>query len=465
MKEKVREYNREKDLFHEHDKIIVGVSGGKDSVCLLHVLNELREEYSLSLLVVHINHGIRGEEADADARFVETLAESMELPCHVEKVDVKEVAKVRRVSLEEAGRDERYRIMEMLRVEHDFHKIAIAHHQDDVAETVLFNLLRGTGPRGLSGIAAKRDYIIRPLLFAPSEDVEGYIKANKLEFRSDCTNEEEIYIRNILRLSVFPLLEEKINARAKSHVADAAYRIALQNEYIEKEAKKAYLRVVRMEEGEYNYEVKEFTKLDKAIQTEVIRLILSNLIPNAKDIDHSHYHMLNQLLNKEVGKQTNLPEGIVVQRTYKTIRYFVPEEEREEKQVLDIKCIPPCEQHFVLAGEKFRLNMEIVTDWSTLGEIPQKDYTKWIDYDRIRSDIFLRTPRKGDYLTLDSKGRRKKLSRYFIDKKVPADQRSNQIIIADGSHILCIMSSGRMSEAYKVTENTKQILIITKRKI
>ena len=140
MRAKVIAYNQGQELFKKGDKIIVGVSGGRDSVCLLHVLNSLKEKFSLSLYAVHVNHCLRGKDADQDAAFVAELAASMGIPCHIERVDVREEARVKRVSEEEAGREIRYEVMEMLRVEKGYDKIAVAHHQDDVAETVLFNL-------------------------------------------------------------------------------------------------------------------------------------------------------------------------------------------------------------------------------------------------------------------------------------------------------------------------------------
>lgn len=459
MKAGVIAYNKEQKLFEKGDKIIVGVSGGKDSVCLLHILNELKEEYSLSLMAVHINHSLRGETADEDAAFVENMAAQMGIPCHVEKVDVRAEAKIRRISEEEAGREVRYAVMEMLRVEHGFNKIAVAHHQDDVAETVLFNLLRGTGPKGLSGIAAKRGYTIRPILFAAAEEISEYIKENQLLFRVDSTNEMDVYTRNKIRLNIFPLLEQEINARAKAHVAEAATRIALQNEYIGKQAKKAYLKVVRMEAGEYNYRVEDFENLEKVIQVEVLRLILQNLIPSAKDIDKTHYRMIRGLATKEVGKRINLPEGVVVQRTYEEVRFYQSADERQENEIC-MRCTVPMETVVEMDRERAVISMQVADRQVRLDEIPQKDYTKWIDYDKIQDDIFLRNPREGDYLSLKGRTSKKKLSRYFIDEKVPADRRSAQVVLADGSHIICVLNSGRMSERYKVTEDTKRILMI-----
>ena len=219
FKDKVLKYNKRNKLFHRGDRIVVGVSGGKDSVCLLDVLDRCREEFDLTLLVVHVNHGTRGEAADRDEQFVKDMAADRGLECYSEKVNVRQAAKERKMSEEEAGRFLRYQIMRHVCMEKSFDKIAVAHHQDDVAETVLFQMFRGSGPRGLSGIHPKREYVIRPILFAEGREIEEYVRENKLAYCEDQTNYSEEYSRNKLRLRVFPYIEREINNRAKAHVA------------------------------------------------------------------------------------------------------------------------------------------------------------------------------------------------------------------------------------------------------
>ncbi len=471
MKNKVKAYNKIHNLFQRGDRIVVGVSGGKDSVCLLHVLNEWKMEYELSLFVVHINHGIRGKAADEDAAFVEALANKYGLPCHVENIDVKDLARVKRISEEEAGRMARYDTMEMIRVQNGYDKIAIAHHQDDVAETVLFNLFRGTGPKGLSGIPPKRDYIIRPILFAQSEEIMDYIQENHLEYREDDTNHDTIYTRNKLRLDVFPYLEREINAKAKLHVAEAAQTIYMQNAYIEKQARREYLRVVKAETCEYYYHIEDFQKIESVIQVEVVRLILMNLVQNAKDIERSHFLMVLSLSDKEVGKKVDLPQRIVAERTYDSVRIYEKSVRvAEETEPYCLECQIPGKHIVMMGEERYRICLEKVSlrDSRSLleqGKIPEKDYTKWFDYDKIKNDVLLRNPLEGDYISLNEEGKRKKLSRYFIDEKIPAGVRGEQLILADGSHVIWVLASGRISEEYKVTEKTRTLLVITKERV
>lgn len=457
FKEKVLKFNKRNRLFAKGDRIVVGVSGGRDSVCLLDVLDKCREEFNLSLLVVHVNHGLRGEEADRDEEFVRELAEERGLPFYSEKIDVRKIARERKMTEEEAGRYARYQFMQHVCMEKGFNKIAVGHNQDDVAETVLFQLFRGSGPRGLSGILPMREYTIRPILFAERREIDEYIEENHLKYREDGTNQAEGYSRNKIRLRVFPYAEKEINNRAKAHVAKAAQKIAMQNSYIERQAKRDYMRVVHVDRGEYYYSCEEFDQLDIVIQAEVIRLILKNFRDSVKDITEAHYKMLVSLTRKKAGKQVVLPGNICAERQYGRVRYRnVPERKRE---ALEIRCELPMEDCVEVHRERMRICMDIIPREKLPEEIPEKDYTKWFDYDKIKDGLFLRNPREGDYFVLNEAGNRKKLSRYYIDEKIPASERKQEIVVAEGNHVLWAVP-GRISYAYKVTRETKRVLVV-----
>lgn len=457
LKEKVLKFNKRNNLFQRGDKIIVGVSGGKDSVCLLDVLDRCREEWDLTLLVLHVNHGLRGEDSDRDEKFVENLAKQRGLEFYGEKVDVRQVSKERKMTEEEAGRYVRYQIMRHVCMEKGFDKIAVAHHQDDVAETVLFQLFRGSGPRGLSGIYPKREYMIRPILFAESQEIEEYIRENDLEYCEDSTNFTEEYSRNKIRLKVFPYVEKEINNKAKVHVAKAAQKIALQNSYIEKQAKKEYMRVVHVDRGEYFYDCREFDGLDIVIQIEIVRLVLKNFRETVKDITEKHYKKILSLTRKEAGKRITLPGNICVEKRYGCVWYRNVVGESEER--IQQECVFPYEGFVEIRKERMQIAMDVVPREKLPEEIPQKDYTKWFDYDKIKGGVCLRNPMEGDYFIMDSKGNKKKLSRYFIDEKIPASERCREIVLADENHVIWAVP-GRISHAYKVTKETKQVLVV-----
>lgn len=465
--DKVLKFNEQNKLFSRGDRIVIGVSGGKDSVCLLDVLDRCGKEWELSLLVVHVNHGLRGEAADRDEAFVEALAKERGLPFYSEKVDVREVAAERKMSEEEAGRYVRYQIMKHVCIEKEYNKIAVAHHQDDVAETVLFQMFRGSGPRGLSGIFPKREYMIRPILFAERSEIDEYVEQNQLEYCVDDTNYDEKYSRNKIRLRVFPYVEKEINNRAAAHVAKAAQKIALQYMYIDKQAKREYMRIVHVDRGEYYYDCGEFDRLDMVLKVEVIRLILKNFSDSVKDITETHYDMLIALSGKTAGKRVVLPGFVCAEKRYGCVRYKMYIERTEH--IFREECKMPFEGLVEVRKERMRMCMDVIprdiilkddAPWEKLlKEIQQKDYTKWFDYDKIRNGVCVRNPMEGDFFILDGSGSRKRLSRYYIDEKIPASERKKEIVLADGNHVLWAVP-GRISAAYKVTEETKRVLVV-----
>lgn len=457
FKDKVLKYNKRNQLFGRGDRIVIGVSGGKDSVCLLDVLDRCKEEFELTLLVLHVNHCLRGEESDRDEAFVRELAERRGLSFYSERADVRALAAERKMTEEEAGRYVRYRIMEHVCMEKGYNKIAVAHHQEDVAETVLFQLFRGSGPRGLSGIRPRQQYIIRPILFAEGREIEQYIRQNDLSFCEDSTNFAEDYSRNKIRLRVFPYVEKEINNKAKIHVAKAAQKIALQNTYIEKQAKREYMQLVHADRGKYYYDCEEFARLDLVIQVEILRLILKNFRDSVKDVTETHYKMLVSLTGKEAGKRIVLPGYICAERRYDGV-WFQTYSDREEKK-FRTECEVPFEGLVEVRQERMQIYMDVVPREKLPEEIPRKDYTKWIDYDKIRSGMCLRNPMDGDYFIMDASGKRKRLSRYFIDQKIPAGDRQKEIVLAEGNHVIWAVP-GRISNAYKVTEKTKRVLVV-----
>ncbi len=457
FKDKVLKYNKRNKLFHRGDRIVVGVSGGKDSVCLLDVLDRCREEFELTLLVVHVNHGIRGEAADRDEQFVKDMAAERGLECYSERVNVPQAARELKMSEEEAGRYLRYQIMRHVCMEKGFDKIAVAHHQDDVAETVLFQLFRGSGPRGLSGIHPKREYVIRPILFAEGREIEEYVQEKKLAYCEDQTNYSEEYSRNKLRLRVFPYVEREINNRAKAHVAKAAQKIALQNAYVEKQAKKEYMQVVHADQGQYYYNCDEFDRLDLVIQIEIIRLVLKNFRESVKDISETHYKKLIAMSRMEVGKQVSLPGKVCVERRYGCVWYRNTAD--QSREMFYQKCQLPYEGPVKIRKDRMWIAMDVVPRRKLPEEIPEKDYTKWLDYDKIKGDLCLRNPKEGDFFIMDAAGNRKKLSRYFIDKKIPASERAKEIVLAEENHVIWAVP-GRISYAYKVTKETRLVLVV-----
>ncbi len=234
LQEKIYAYMEQHEMLREGDRVIAGVSGGADSVCMLLILNALRAVRPFSLQVAHIEHGLRGEDSLEDAAFVEALCRRLEVPCKVLHKDVAGLAAERGLSTEEAGRMIRYEVFEDLCPADG--KIAVAHNMQDQAETVLFHLVRGTGMDGLAGIRPVRGKIIRPLLCCSREEIEEWLRSQGQDWRTDATNLETVYSRNLIRHQILPVLQQEVNAQAVRHICEAADRVDEAGRYLDRKA-------------------------------------------------------------------------------------------------------------------------------------------------------------------------------------------------------------------------------------
>lgn len=455
---KVIAYVKENQLIEKKDRIVVGVSGGADSVCLFSVLLELQREYELELFVVHIHHGIRGEEADRDEAFVRKLAEQKEVPYFPVWREVPALAGEWGMTEEEAGRRARYEAFSDVLERVGGNKIAVAHNRNDCAETVLFQLLRGSGLKGLCGIPPKREQIIRPLLCVEREEIEAYLKERGQKFCTDRTNLEFAYTRNKIRLSLLPAAEKEINQRAVEHIARTAELLREVEAYVRKNAQLFYDEIVIEKNGQYFMRIAKLEEQDIVIQRELIKLVLYKSAGGAKDIEAKHIESVRLLMKNQSGKRVNLPYRIVVWREYEFLVFAVRKDGQGKAMKKEGYCyelIPDRTYRIEEAG--WEVCLELLEKSKKCGEIPQNTCVKWFDYDKIENGIRLRSRRNGDYLQINAGGGRKKLKDYFIDKKIPREERENIALLADGSHIVWILGD-RISERYKLTEATQRIL-------
>ena len=443
------------------DRIIAGVSGGADSVCLLRALASYREQVPFTLFVVHVEHGIRGGESLADAAFVKELCGTLSVPFYMEACDVTAYAREHRMTVEEAGRSVRYACFEKLRKELGAEKIAVAHNQNDQAETVLWNLVRGSGLKGLGGIQPVRDHIIRPLLFLGRPEIEAILNELGQPWRTDRTNLETDYTRNRLRHEILPQLEKSLNRQALLHIAQAAKRLQEAEQYIEKQAAEAAKQSIEIrEDGSVALLLEAYGHQEKLIQKELLKLALES-VPGGngkKDIGSVHLQQLADLAEKDCGKELQLPGGIRALREKSCIHF----KKRERAQKTDAgREICRVEPGMDITLEERRIKTAVFENsprfWSEIRQ--ENKYTKWLSYDTIYSNVCLRTRRSGDYLIVNAQGGRRKLKDYLIDQKIPKEEREKLWLLADGSHVLWVVG-WRISEAAKVRQNTRQILKI-----
>ncbi len=477
----IENYMTEYNMIAKGDRIVLGVSGGADSVCLFHVLLQLVPAYELSLFVVHVNHGIRGEEAERDEMFVKKLCEKEKVPFWAVKADIPDMAKSESLTEEEAGRKVRYEAFYQCLKKNKCNKIAIAHNKNDNAETMLFHLFRGSSIKGLTGISPMRDVIIRPLLCVTRQEIEEYLKQHKVSFCTDRTNLTEDYSRNKIRHRILSFAQEEINAKVVEHMAHTANQLRLVENYLEKNVDLAYNKIVISgKEGSFQMNVQELQQEDPVIQQGIIRKVFYRLAGRLKDVDAVHIELVLGLLEKEVGKQLHLPYGIQAVKGYEYITMSVNSDRPLCKDKDSSGSVSKREsagfEHIVkIPGETYitEINHNIsarIIKYKKNLIIPQDGYTKWFDYDKINNTVIIRSRNSGDYIQIASKGNnlsgnkpqtsRKKIKSLFIDKKVPREERDQIPLLADGNHIMWVIGD-RISEAYKVNEETKAILEIS----
>lgn len=431
FRQKVLGFMRRNHMTDRGDGVLAAVSGGADSVCLLLLLHEMAAELGIKVFAFHMNHGIRGAEADRDERFVAELCEQLNIPLTVAHEKVEEYAAEHGLSGEEAGRILRYQHLGETAKKYQCAKIAVAHHEDDDAETVLLNLFRGSGLAGLSGIRPVRENIIRPLLCVSRREIEEYLKKQELSWCEDSTNKENDYTRNKIRNELLPWVTENINSRAAEHILAVSEFAGQADAYFEMEAEK-----ILQASGNTKIDTKNFDTQPEILKTYIVRRMILNAAGKAKDITERHIRSVMDLSGPGGGHTADLPYGLKAVRGYET---------------LEIIHVQIAEQ--VPGLPKIRLRT--IPRKKEL-EIPKNQYTKWFDYDKINVGLSIRFRENGDYLTL-SGGGKKKLRRFMIDEKIPENERDRIPVLADGDHVLWVVGY-RISDYYKITDETERIL-------
>lgn len=459
----VKKFIEDNSLVEYGDKIVAGVSGGADSVFLFLVLAGLAKEYGLSLCAVHVNHGIRGEEAVEDEKFTKEFVQGLGYSCKVFKKDIPGLAKDLKVTEEEAGRMYRYKCFENVRSMLGYNKIAVAHHKDDQAETMLFQLLRGSGIKGLGGMKPLNGNIIRPLLNTGRKSIEEALLMEGVPYCTDSTNSINKYARNIIRNNIIPYIENNIQPAVTERLAGTAAQLRDIYAYIDKQAGKRYKEIVVEDNGICMAYADAIKNEDIVIQREILLRMAGYVAGKRKDITSRHIDILSGLVFKDAGKRADLPYGMEALRDYNKIwikkKEDIPKTGKYHTNVTYKEiCVPGSVELEYINGEKHIILFERVAG-ETVSHIIEKNYcTKCFDYDRIKFMPRFRYPEDGDYMWLRTDGLRKKLSRIFIDSKIPVNKRRSIWVLAEGSHILWVPSIGRCSAYYYVTGRTKEVL-------
>ena len=491
---KVRDYIKENELIKEGDTIVEGISGGADSVCLFLMLEELKNELSFNTVVVHVHHGIRKKSADKDQKFVEKLCESKGVEVKSFRKDIPLICKITKESEEECGRRIRYELFDEVCGLYDNAKIAVAHHMNDQAETVIFRIIRGSGIKGLSGMEAKRDNIIRPLLCLKREEIEQYLDEIGQSYRLDETNSTLEYSRNYIRKKIMPKFESMRN-NAVEHINALSGEAADINDFMEKKAAELLDTASKQADSKYitrglskKYKTDVLSDAEPILLKFAVRALISGEGISMKDVSRTHVDSICEMITKPSGGEIHLPKGITVVKESGII-YIRPREgfdgqiqeivnENHTGVVMPTANILPVqdtEKHVpVTEAPQYRFYYPVVGEGSYMlpdgdvitcrilnefdrSNIPDDTYTKWMDYAKMSDDLCLRTRKSGDYLVINKKGNEGNLKNYMINEKIPKSERNSIPLLAGGSKIYWVVGH-RISEDVKVTEDTTRVI-------
>lgn len=426
---------------YQGKRICVAISGGADSVALLHYLNALKKEGGDSLCAVHCEHGIRGKDSLADMRFVQEICREWGVELYLFQEDCPARAKVNKESLETAARNFRYESFRKLIEDKKADFIATAHHEGDEAETVLFRLARGTSLGGISAMKEESGYLLRPLLKWSKRDIIAYIEGNGLSYREDKTNFELDATRNKIRLEILPKLEEAVDG-ATANIARFA-QLACEDDALLYELSESLLQ--RDDEG---YEIAFSEK--KPLFTRACLTALKGL-GLEKDYTSTHLDGVFALQKSERGAKLDLPKNIRAERGVRSIRIYIPKEDRSTKGD---------EKNFAVGeydGGRYAVSVSL--------EPPTQEEREWktlrLDGEKLPKDALFRFRKEGD--TIKTFGGRKSLKKLLNEKKIPVAEREYLPLIAVGDEVYALCGV-EISEKVKVDENTKKILYITIRK-
>ena len=454
-------------------RILAAVSGGADSVCLMLSLRQL----GYDVCAVHVEHGIRGEESLEDCAFVRKLCEEQGIALTVVPVNAPSAAQEFSLSLEEAARLVRWKALMETSDRLGIRVIATAHHRTDQAETVLWNLIRGSSLTGLGGIRAVRQedgrLIIRPMIDCERGQIEDYLRQRKVSWQTDSTNADTRLTRNAIRRKVLPLLEE-LNPQSVLHITQAASDLQQAEDWLSEQTESTFRDVIRKngdgKEKDLTADRNALRQCPDFLRARVLRRMIAQCEGGEKDIARAHVAALEKLVDGPNGGQASLPDHLTAFSEEGILRLTRSVAEKTEEVALLREdgtyclgcCSPLSDEGSQDSRWEAKPDQTISAEVSFLtwqgGEVPKKRYTKYLAYDTMAPCPVLRTRREGDYLIVSSDSGRKKLKDYLIDEKVPRLRRDHIPLIAQGSHVLWVVGM-RISEKAKVFEGAKAMRV------
>jgi tRNA(Ile)-lysidine synthase len=438
--------------------LVVGVSAGVDSMVLLHLLSAYRQEFDLSLIVAHVNHGLRPEESEKEMELVKKESERLGFTFEYGQFNVKEFQKVGGISLQDAARRIRFHFLNVLLQKYNANKIALGHHADDQVETVLLRLMRGSGLKGLKGMLPIREgRVIRPLLEVWRREIESFAEEMKIPYLLDSSNLKKNYLRNQLRLSLIPLIEKEYQPNFKKIVLKTSTILREENDYLERETEESYQKIVREGKDTLSFGFSEYQSLHPAIQWRIIQKMLRRIYTGEMILEEGEWLGVSQIYKKLEQPSPSflleLPHGVCLAKRYDLVLM--------KKEW--VKQIPPFEVELISPGRTYieEIEKEVMIEETSRNDKFKDLYglpnVVLLDYQNLQFPLKIRNFRPGDrFQPLGVKGTQK-LKEFFIDHKIPKFERPRIPLLISGEMIAWVVGY-RIDERVKITENTQKVL-------
>jgi tRNA(Ile)-lysidine synthase len=448
-----------KELIATDDKVLVGVSGGADSIALLHVLHNFSHIQNYSLIVAHINHMARGKDSDVDAGFVESVAEKLKLPFYLKKIDVGVERLKLQTSFQDAARIIRYQFFEETLQSVGGNKIALGHTSDDHVETILINIIRGTGLKGLAGIPQVRNCIVRPFLEFYRKDLEIYLKENDLSFREDSSNLDKKYLRNRIRHELIPHLET-YNPGIKKCLQEMSGIVRVEDSLLSQTTRDIFKQKLSKDnEKNIIWKTEDFQSYPIALRQRLVREIFSHITGDMQAITAHHVQQIINLFNSpKAGKALNIPRGVTVTCSYDSVLFSKIKDGICENELLVTQIAIPGTTE-LLKGPIRSVKTQIIAGTLEVSSL-ETERQAFFDLEKTGLGIQMRFFRAGDrFCPLGMTGS-KKLKSFFIDQKVPQSMRSHIPILTNADDDIIWVYGQRISHHYRVTNKTEKVLFI-----
>ncbi|MFW6251698.1 MAG: tRNA lysidine(34) synthetase TilS [Halanaerobium sp.] len=460
MEARFRDYIIKNNLLDNCRKLMLAVSGGPDSLVMLELFSKFKTQFNLEIAVAHLDHMLR-EDSGLEAEFVKNYCQKKGINFFNKKVNLPKIIDKNNDSVEAAARELRFDFFKEIIEKHNYDLLALAHHRDDQAETVLLNLFRGSGLQGLSGIQPKEELaglkIIHPLLEFSKKEILNYCHQNNLNPRFDSSNQESIYSRNIIRNEILPLVEKKINDQARAVIARSSKLLTAENKFLQKLALSKYKKLVKKEEKDKKVVIdfNKFKKLDQVLQRRIYRYIYKQLNGNLDDLYFDHILEIEKLIQKsQTGRGIDIASGIRVEISYSNL-LFLKDNNLMNGLAEKIKLKPG---NNIKAGGKYSLESKIIDikDFS-FSKDPQ---VAAFDYDKLNLPLYLRNRKKGDKFKPLGMSGHKKVKDILIDQKVPKLERDQLLLVVDADDRIIWLAPYKISDNHKITEETDKVLIL-----